>query len=112
MGIRILCKRQRGNKARARNAGREELESRQNIKHLRATAARDRDFNVPVLAARPSEEEVDRPACGDVPRHLDVPETADHLLGLPGIPQRQVGLEGIHVVAMSLPRGLSPIADG
>jgi hypothetical protein len=101
-----------GNEARARSPGREELESLQSVEHLTTTAAGDCDFNVLVLAPDRAEEEVDRAAGGDVPRDIDVPETAGHLLGIPWIPHRQVGLEDIHVVPMSLPPGLSPIADG
>ncbi len=59
-------------------------------------AARDRrdgDLQILVLAALSSEKEVDRPACGDIPRSLDAREHQVHLRGPPRVLDERVRID-------------------
>ena len=70
-----------------------ELLSGESLGDLAEPIARHRDLEVIVLAAPLAEEEVDRPAGRYAPGRLDAGEKAFHLLGPPGIPLRQIGVE-------------------
>jgi leucyl/phenylalanyl-tRNA---protein transferase len=55
----------------------------------------------PLLA----EEEVDRPARGDVPRRGQPVEAGPHLRGMPGIPLREIGFERVRSHALAVREG-------
>jgi hypothetical protein len=48
-----------------------------------------------VLACLLAAEEVERPAGGDVPRHVDAGEATRYLGRVPGVPEREVRLERV-----------------
>ena len=57
------------------------------------------DLEILVLPALRAEEEVERPAGGDIPRHVDATEPARDILGRPGIP---LGVVGVHRPSLPL----------
>ena len=71
----------------------EELEPAKPLGDLGEPLSGHADLEILVLPALPAEEEVDRPAGGDVPRCLHAREQFSHLIGPPCVPEAQVGLE-------------------
>jgi hypothetical protein len=57
--------------------------------------ARNRDLEIVVLPALAAEKQIDRPAGRDVPGRFHVRQALGDLAGLPGVPLREVGLEGV-----------------
>ena len=74
-------------------ADREEVEASQRIQHLAGSHARYGDLEIVVLPEAPAEEKIDSPPGGYIPRRRDTAQPVRDLLGAPGIPQREVGLE-------------------
>src|SRR5262245_59092560 len=80
------------------------LELREHRDDLAHARVRNRDLEVHVLAMATAEEEVDRPARGDVPRDGDLVEPACDLLRAPRVPELRVGDEASRWTTRSWPR--------
>jgi hypothetical protein len=89
------CKRLRRDGACPAVADDPELERRQRPADLPERLRRDRDLEVLVLARLLAAEEVERPARDDVPARVDACQPSGRLGRVPGIPEREVGLERV-----------------